>query len=290
MITQKEKDIQTNQTFLAVLMALIVLSGFIGVYYVSSEYEKYETVNSELKYASDSNLQWHELDTTESTTGFPQPYGIGTYKSNGADSNNPVSMTRNNCTPVYTGNNTWSAGMTGFPGDATPLTYMWHHLPIVLPEVKNIIVDTISLKFTMPGDVYQHLQILIGANDNPENAGFVNLKTLTLVDLPEHGSTEYENYFKLGSYAQMFWYNACQQADDPIIVIYMFGDAANGISSFALDLTLNITGVSLLSWSLQDSINLVVGLHIVLCTVALVYSTDGVDWGKVEKVLKGGKK
>lgn len=274
-----------NQTVLAVIMALIMISGFAGVYYVSAEYEAREYDLAEPVWNSDTDMLFQELDTTASTTGFPQPYGLGSFSATGSDSNNPVSMTGNNATAVYTGNNTWSMGMTGFVGDTTPLTYMWHHYPVVIEGASSFIADKINISFTMAGDTYQHVKILVGANNNPERAGFVGLKYFTLYEADEHTETEFSQSFDLSTFQKMLWYDACNNADEPIIVIYIFGDSADGISSYAMELSIAITGVPTLTWTLQDSINLVLSLSIALNVVGAVYLTDGVDWGKVRNDL-----
>jgi hypothetical protein len=278
-----------NQTLLAVIVGLCMSFSFIGVYAVGYHYDQADGVSSEV-WTSDSDMTFQELDTSLHTDdlykNLPNPYGVGTFKQTMVGSIGYYEQ--NNCTPVYSGNDTWTASMIGWLPDTPDYTHAWHHLPIMIPTANTFIADMVNVSFSLPGDSDQQIQIMLGANDNPEPDDLSSVKSIVIYPVTAHASELWFNHsFDLTMYQKLLWYDYCQGRDEMGIWIYiMDGDPSDGFSSFALELSVKVTGKYVTTWSLQDSVNAVVGTGIGLNILVMVYMSDAVDFGIKRKDLR----
>ena len=286
-----------NQTFLTIIMALFMVSGFVGVFAIGEYYEANTSTTAEIMWESDSNLEFQTLDTSRHVSdlykNLPNPYGVGTFKQTVVGS---VSFyEQNNCTPVYTGNNTWAMTMTGWLPDIPDYTNGWHHLPILIPNANSFIAETIDVSFTMAGDVDQYVQILLGSNVNPEHPDLIGVDFTVLYPETAHfGETLFEQTFDLTTFQKLEWFGESQNKDDIGMWIYIReGDTTDGLSSFAMEFSISVTGVPSLTWSLQDSMNIWLGFCVIINIGLIIYLSDVVDFQAVRKDLpkrkNGGK-
>lgn len=282
-----------HQSILAIIMASVMLLSFIGVYIAGYQYETYQTENSTIMWQSDSNMQFQELDVSQSVPLWNYtPYGIGTFRYWG-DSLFPTYEEGNNCTPIYAGNNTWTASMLGFSTGIPEPSAEYFHYPVLIPQAKTFLADTIDFTITVPasdGDI--NLLVLIGANNNPERVDFSGLSTQPILD-ETIGSAEstVTRSITLTTFQKLLWYQGSNNADESAMWFYVIGtDRLDGISSYALELTITITGVPITTWSLQDSINLVLVIGIASNIVIIIYASDGVDLNAIRKDLPGKTK
>ena len=291
-----------NQTLLTVIIAFTMIMGFIGVYAVGYTYENYETTNSIVVWESDSNMEFQSLvheHTDDTYKNLPNPYGVGTIKQTIVGG---VSFYEfNNCTPVFTGNNTWAMTMTGFIADVPDYDHAFHHIPILIPEAKTFLADEVHITMTLPGDLGQTMTIYLGSNNNPELDDLPDVDFTVLLPATNlFGETEYDQTFSLTSFQKLEWYGESQNKDEPGIWFYIENTNTLGLSSVAMEISITITGVPITTWSLMDSINTVIGASIIGNVIIGTFMIDSIDFGKAIRDLprkyrtqsasKGGKK
>jgi hypothetical protein len=260
--------------------------GFIGVYVVGWQYEQNDEAST-VQWVSDSNMEFQNLDTSLHTDdlymNLPNPYGIGSFKRN--DISGVSYYYQNNCTPIYVGNNTWQASMIGWEDEDPDYIQAWYHFPIMIPEANTFIADTITISMRLPGDLHQTVQILLGANNNPEADDLSSVESIQIYPVTLHASeTWFNQTFTLSMYQKLLWYSQCQNHDEKGIWIYIAnGAAANGLSSYAAQMELEVTGRPVNTWSLQDTVNVVIGMSVGLNIAAMLYMSDDIDFGGVSR-------
>jgi len=268
-----------NQTLLAAMVALVISTAFLGVYGVSYQYDLTESAESIEVWSTDSNIEFSEMDTTDTYPALINvlPYGIGSYMRD-----NTGVYHKNNCTPVYSGNDTWQASMIGFTATSPIYQSAYYLIPIDIPEAKTFIADKISINITFPVEPII-FSFLIGGYNEPQT--ILTPTGVTLSNQVPYSTGLYGGVYELTSYQKLTWYNAAKNTDTPSMTIYISDPPAlrDGLSSFALAFNVSIEGRTITTWSLQDSVNVVLGGSIALNIIVAVYMSDAVDFGGVSR-------
>lgn len=267
-----------NQTLLALIMAFVMSLGFIGVYAVSYQYET--TAQTEQVYSSDSDLEFLDWDTTLRYPEIPQPYGIGGYMINAGV------YEKTNTTPVFLGNDTWGASLIGFDPHSPHYSNAYYYIPILITQAKTFITDTINITCTLAGEPVT-VDIYIGGVNNPDDN--TNIPAVRLDQFTTTTETSFTKSFDLSSYEKLQWYSTSQQINSPTLTIVMYDTGFDGLSTYAMELKVIITGETTTTWSLQDSVNLVIGISIAGNIIVMAYMTDSLDFGGSRKDLPGKK-
>lgn len=269
-----------NQTLLALLVALVMSIGFVGVYALSYEYEVNQTQLSEVVWTTDSNAVFSEMDTSVSVPAMAgiQPYTLGSYKTTSAG----TIWDKNNATGVYLGNDTWGASMIGWASETPLYSSALYMIPFDVPEAKTFIADTITINITLPADIT--LQIYAGGYNTPVDSTLIT-PGVQLANVITTTETSYDEEITLSSYQKLQWYSASTQYETPDIVIYIYDTDRDGLSSYAMEVSIVIEGQSSTTWSLQDSVNVAIGGSIAINVLVMVYMSDSIDLGGSHKDL-----
>lgn len=273
-----------NQTLLAVIMALCMVAGFIGVYAVGYQYE--QTASPERVFVSDSNMEIAEPDLTPlylnaGYTSF-EPHTPAWYHRNVLSS----VILKQNITMVYTGNNTWSGAVAGGNTDCDGNSQLY--VGVLLPFLKTTMLTEINITMTLPGDADQWLQVYVTSTHNPIQP---TLDGGYNTDIALHWGANTETVFVLTHEVTPFealkMYSGANARPYTYMAIELNDQANDGISAFNLELQVEFKGTPVLTWSLQDSINLVLGLSITGNIIVMAYMTDSLDFGGYRKDLSG---
>jgi hypothetical protein len=176
--------------------------------------------------------------------------------------------------------------MIGFAETDPIYQSAYYMIPIDIPEAKTFIAEEIEITISLPGEPIL-FTLGIGGYDIPQSliaTPGVILSNQIAYSIDSYGAT-----YTLSDYQKLAWYNSATQSDMPAMTIYIYDpyNVRDGLSSYALDLTINITGQTITTWSLQDSVNVVIGGSIALNGFVMVYMSDAVDFGGRKKDLRG---
>ena len=285
-----------NQTFLALIIALLMLSGFAGVYVVAWNFE--QTRNVEILFESDSDVEFQEvnLDALFLDRGYTPP-GIMHpqfyYRLAQTSVFHQINMTM-----VYVGNNTWDAAVPCIDppvGETFPTRNALVYVPVDLAFLKSVLVSSITLKMNLPGDADIEVEHYIASSPNPwvsdTQGTHAVIQDVTTYD----GETTYDETFVINSVDALKIYAG---ANDPLNditywAIEIYDVDGDGMTPYNINMEFSFSGTYVSTWTLQDTVNLVIGMSIIGNVIAGVYMTDGVDFGEVRKdlgrKLKGGK-
>lgn len=290
-----------NQTLLTLIIAFTMLMGFIGVYAVGYEYE--QTAIPESIFVSDSNLEFESMDL--------RPY----YLSQGytfPGYHNPMYYTRDaltsvfekaNATMVYTGNNTWDSAI---PVYDKPVGVTWGsslvYINPALPFLDEYLITSINLKMNLPGDADINVESYIASQHNPVDIVLDVGSTTPIQTLTNYnGETEYDETFIITPYQALKMYSRAQvNPDDSYWAIEIYDSNEDEMSAYNLNMSFEFFGTPITTWTLQDSINVVIGASIIGNLIIGTFMIDSVDFGGAIKDLpkkfrsqsasKGGKK
>jgi hypothetical protein len=277
-----------NQTLLAIVISLMMVADFVGVYAVRYQY----TQNSvpESIYVSDSNTEFGTIDFQALTppTQFSAIYQPMYYAKVSPLGN----WIQSNITMVYTGNDTWG-GAVNSPAGAYYESQVY--IPIKMDIVKTCLITSISIKMSLPGDADIQTDATFLSVHNPvivpTDFGFYT--TIQPITASTPGATSYNQTLAITPYKALKIYSDANSNPETYLTIRIIDSLQNGMTPYNLNMTIEIMGTPVNTWSLQDSVNFVLGASIVGNCILLVYMSDAVDFGGYRKDLSnrsGGRR
>ena len=273
-----------NQTLLTFIIAMMMILGFVGVYGIGYQYT--QNANPELIFESDSNLEYGALDYAPyfELNGYTSP---GLLQPMHYYRNLQTSvLISNNFTMIYIGNNTWDGANPGL-GTGTYADSLTYINPL-LPFVKSNLITSINLKMNLPGDADILVQSYIASHNNPilplTDAEFqVDIQDVTNYD----GETSYNETFTIKPYQALKMYSDANQNPYTYWAIEIYDSAHNGMTPYNVNLSFEFYGTPVTTWSLQDSINVVIGGSMIGNFVIGIFMLDFVDFRGTSKTLPG---
>lgn len=277
-----------NQSLLALIMALCMVAGFIGVYAIGWNYD--QTKTPETVFVSDSDTEFTTVDLRPSYEyrGFTGVQAFNSLTSPmwyGHSSISPYVWVYSNITMIYTGNNTWDGGVIATTGSYYEDDVI---IPITLPVAKSCLINSVSIKMNLPGDPDQSVAMSIGSVHNPYVAPSDDMySTVIQPGTAYNNQVSYNHTSTLTPYQSLKIYGNANTNPLTYMTIQIIDTGHNGMSLFNLNLTVSISGTFVSTWSLQDSVNLALGLSIAGNVIVMAYMTDSLDFGGYRKDLPG---
>lgn len=275
-----------NQTILAGIMALVMVSGFVGVYYVGEAYATDETRESETITISDSNMEIvYGIDyEPDDLSPWGDTYGTGSFKWSGSASPSLTSTNvKNNATVLYLGNDTWGATMTGFTQTTPAYNGAFHLLMIEMPVFKTHIIDEMTINMTLPTDSDTSIVIGVGGFNTPQTD--IHIGGYTLVSYLSV-NTRYDATITLNNVQKLGEYSIANQRETPTLTIAIYDIDHDGLSTYALEFEMTATGTPISTWSYADSVNTVIGASMIGNFAIGILMLDAIDFGGMKNDLK----
>lgn len=280
----------SNATMLTALFLAIMLAGFGAVAYVSYDYDMAK--ETELLYTTDSShnptgeyyelvnapfLTWDYIATGQNSAFTGSPYQFYTY----------------NRTAVYSGNDTWTYSSNETTGN-------FHNQARWLFPIENIenwVISSVNLSFSVPSDTdlefaysitYPINNQIIYDDEYKSAVGFETIYSFTPTD-----NHYYRNYsVPLTKALEIL--DSTRELDGIATPIFEFAltDKNNdGLGAFAFSMSVQIYGEKIDTWSISDTLAVVIaGSGIVNVSIA-VLMLDSVDiGGYVRDLPKRSKK
>lgn len=273
-----------NQTVLTGIIAFVLVSSFAGVYAVNYYYDSNGV--TEVCMTSDSDMEFvmgidYEPDDLSP---WGDTSGTGSFKWSGSPSPSLTSINvKNNCTPLYLGNDTWGTTMTGFAGETPSYSGAYHQISIAMPCAKTYLIENITIDMT----VASGSTILIGVGGFNDPQIDTNVGGYTIVPYTDiETQTTYSETITLNNVQALGWYSIAQARDTPTLNIYLYDIDRDGLNTFALEFNMEVTGQAITTWSLQNYINLVLGVSIGFNIFIMIFMSDAVDFGGYRNDLK----
>ena len=280
---------QTNksQALYALFFVGIIVTGFLGVAYVSYAFETEDQM--ELLYITDATSEFTNVPYAESLVYSNSWF----YNSCQRISATPGVYAQYNKTMVYLGNNTYTTAVINIASNPA-MTSNYLITALSVPELPNWLVKKVIINTTLPGDTDQLYGLSFNTHDNPHAARAGDL--LYSSDLsgntavsshaftPGATSALYEDVLSLTTSLDI--YDKAQEKDLHTLSFVIGDSAINGMSAFDLNVTIEIWGVNVAAWSAQDSILAVLSASTVLNVIAGTYALDRVDIGGYVKTLR----
>lgn len=243
-----------NQTVMALIIILTMFGGFAGVYY--AEYSFEQTHDTEMIFQTDANTEFSSYPST--------PYNITTATSYVNANFTWVQIPK---TPVYLGNNTWGVSQSTTPTPPVTATGTRHEIVIDIPITESWYIDYINVSLynpTLPSGstlymiIYNVVEIITPVN------GWYNYS----MDLTTYETLTIMNYVQ-------------STYPDSGIYFLIFIEAPTGttLPNHAYIFDAQIYGYLLTTWTLQDSINTVIGISIMANIFIGIMMLDNVDLG-----------
>lgn len=231
-----------------------------------------------IHYASEQfvkNLPNTQLFITDSNTEFPNiastPYNATTgvaYVDSGFNWNQIVTY------PTYLGNNTWGVSQPASPAPPPTATGTRHEILYTIPITESWFIDYVNVSIflpTMPVNTRMYSTIYNAVQSNIASAGWFNytfdfttFQSLNLIN-GIIGNPEAEIYCLLS----------------------LAAPDGNTLPAHAYIFNVEIIGKLVTTWTLQDTINLIVGVSIGINIFIGVLMLDSVDFRAVRKDLPG---
>lgn len=271
-----------NQTLLTLIIASVMILGFVGVYAIGYQYES--TAIPETLFVSDSNTEFGMIDFNALVLPayYPaiyQPMYYGKVSPLG-------NWIQSNITMVYTGNNTWGGAVNQQTGAFYESQV---YIPIKLDIAKTSLFSSIQIKMNLPGDADISTDVMISSIHNPVvlpgDSGYYT--TIQPITPQTPSATTYNQTFPISTYQALKIYSDANANPEPYITIRIIDNLENGISAYNLNMTVEIIGTSVSTWSLQDSVNIVIGGAVVGNFVVGAFMLDSVDFRGYVKTLPG---
>ena len=271
-----------NQTVLTLIVALALSSAFIGVFALDYQYD--QTTEIDEVWASDSNLEFSNIDMGLLMPDIaPITMGLGSYMFYGFPTY--TSYTATNSTGVYLENETWGGSMIGWSEMTPDFTSAAYFIPIDIPIAKITLIKDIYINISLPATPI-HMSIGLSGYTDPQTTIQDAIAVSLANTVPYDGTTlpYYKATYHLTTYQSLTWFNMCQKEGvTPYIGIYMYDLARDGMPSYAMTVQMNMTGGFVNTWSLQDSVNVVVGASFVGNIALCIYMTDAIDWNNLRR-------
>lgn len=267
-----------NATMLTALFLAIMLAGFGAVAYVSYDYDLAR--ESELVYTTNTDIspngQYYDLVNA--------PFTTWDYVSTGqlsAFTGSPYQFYTYNRTAVYSGNDTWTYSSNETLGN-------YHNNARWLFPIENIdnwIIHSVNLSFSTPSDT--DLEFVYAINypiDNIVDYEATYKRGVAFEHIYSFSPTDnhyYRNYSVPLSTALEILDVSKELKDlaSPVFEFSLVDKDKDGMSAFAFSMSIQIYGEKINTWSISDTLTMViVGSGIVNVSIA-VLMLDSVDIG-----------
>ena len=237
-----------------------MVSGFIGVYGVVNQYES--TIPETRLFISDSNTEFPVYEST--------PYNV---TSGTAYVDSLFEWNQIRTYPNYLGNNTWGISPPATPTPPATATGTRHEIVMTIPLTESWYIDIINVSIHMP-TLPANTQIYTIID------GVVDVRTAT---------SGWFNYtFDLSAYQSLQLYNVITGTPDYnfYLLLSVQSPQGNTLPAHAYIFNVEMTGNLITTWSLQNSINVVMSVSIGINIFVGVYMMDSVDFNVKRKDLK----
>ena len=255
-----------SQTLLTVIIGLVMISAFVGVYYVDSYYAK--NTENETLFITDSNVEFPSYPGED----VGLPYNMTT-STNYQDSE--FDWVQIETTPIYIGNNTWGVSQPASTSPPITASGTVHYIVMEIPFSESWYVKTINISVLLPATLPNNSDFWITLGGNIEEIDAVNGWVNYSWDLTTYESL---NLMQLKK-ADSDW--------DCALTIHVNAPIGTTLPAHAYVFTAEITGNLFTSWSMQNSIDLVMGICVIGNIMLIIYMTDAIDFNAKRKDLPG---
>lgn len=260
-----------KQAVLSTIFILVLIGGFVGVWYVDAYYED---GNSTLLFESDSNTEFGSYNFVGNPTYFPS------LKTCQRISTNYLQYNR---TPAYIGNNTYLISLND-----TNANFNSGYIVIDMPNLDSWIIDKIIVNSTENDDPsYRFISSFISsplpAWNLDKNVG------VSVIDFYGAGGNNWINTTETVSLTEGLEIYQNAQGTQSILAIQFYDDGADW-NGFAWEFHIEIYGEKITGWSKLDATNLVIASCGTINIIVGIFMTDQIDVGGYVKDLQKRRK
>jgi len=278
----KRKTTSGTQIVLAIVMFMVMISGFAMVFAIDYYYNG--SAESEILYSTDSSYE--SLNWIVEDSSFTQEYYLRNAFTIRDYAWTPPQLIQYNKTAVYQGNDTWvmSANATSSDIDASQLQFT-----IDLPNLNKWVIETIDVNLnvdTTDDDVRFNYAMLFCNNKFFTDVGVPPQERFELIYNNQHST--FATSFPDGWYNQSInvplassldMYDLAQEKTDYGLLLNVLDYSLDGNEAWTVTYNIEITGRKISGWSIADSLTWALGGSAFIGFVTAVYMMDNFDIG-----------
>lgn len=254
------------QKLLAFVFAFVMVIGFALVYYVEAEFN--DDTEDIVLFSSDTNANF--LTITETSSSVWDERTTGLYSVIGS------SYFTYDKSPVYIGNDTWTIS-SNVTTDSSFIQYMME-----LPDMDNWIMKNITLNITIPDDTDLTLFVYVysGISENVVSATDGETQVFLDYGLSAPTNEYYNRTIDLSLAESVDLYDKAQSGVQHYIGIIIKDANLDGFdNAFSFNMRCEIVGENVETFSLNDTIVMVLIISVSMKLVTMLYMTDSIDIG-----------